>query len=187
MFCPALSGPDSTDCPDSMFCPALSGPDSTDCPDSMFCLALSGPDSTDCPDSMFWFVRVARPYPARIALTVLPGLSGRGRRRRWYAEYAARSVRAIRTMFISYRPVDSVSVLSAPPPWSCHPHLAYPRYPELSDPSPYVGTIFSRDSLPAPQVVLGLVGGINHRAAVPLYRPGSSALGCGVCAYVLPK
>jgi hypothetical protein len=41
--------------------------------------------------------------------------------------------------------------------------------------------------LPAPQVVLGLVGGINHRAAVPLCRPGSSALGCGVCAYALPK
>ena len=42
------------------------------------------------------------------------------------------------------------------------------------------GPYFSWYSSPAPQVAPGLLGVINQRAAAPLHRPESSALGCAL-------
>jgi hypothetical protein len=49
----------------------------------------------------------------------------------------------------------------------------------FSDVSPW-GPYFSWYSSPAPQVAPGLLGVINQRAAAPLHRPESSALGCAL-------
>jgi hypothetical protein len=42
------------------------------------------------------------------------------------------------------------------------------------------GPYFSWQSSPAPQVAPGLLGVVNQRAAAPLHRPESSALGCAL-------
>ena len=49
----------------------------------------------------------------------------------------------------------------------------------LARASPW-GPYFSWYSSPAPQVAPGLLGVINQRAAAPLHRPESSALGCAL-------